>query len=934
MAGESPDRSEQQKSSGETTQSGDRDPRLTVLQDRPEEGMESSSGESGLGDGASRPETAAAADPGEPAEKAGAGADGGEDSVDADSGEVVGSGDAGGDGEGSAEDAVADEGERRDAPESSSEHEESADSGMKRDDSPESGANSRDSAGDSSGGSSAHSRDDRLRDAVAAWVAGADAETDPETDSDTPQKATEPAQGEPALERTAAPATGLPKRRVNRSPAAGGTREDGSTGPAPETGTSEDAEADADPRPATDDAPSAEEEAAPQDAGEESAEGAGEQVVDQHTTVFRLPSRDGGKSSVVAADEGAGKEPRDGDAVPSDTSEDSAHSGDSGDSGASEEGGDSEGSDGGKHSAPARESSADEGEDEGEDEGKGEGKGGDAKPPVDQPTTVFKAVRPEARPAGDARESGRGDAPSGTTPSGSADKRVDQPTTAFRAVPPPTERKAASDTERNSKFVPLLSDEVAPRKPASAVGTAEAKPAVPPRPTTAPSLPKSERTKEQPLPPEPAPGELAPLDLLAQLTNTPPPPETPLRTVVRRIKIWTPLAVLLAIVFAIVQGVRPLPEPTLDLTASATYEFDGAKPSMAWPAEGQAAVGVDGLGSFGTSGEQKPVPIASVAKTMTAFVVLKDHPLKKGTQGATIPVDKKAEEDAQLGAQNESVVETKEGEKLTETEALHAIMIASANNVARLLARWDAGSEAAFVKKMNDAAKDLGMKNTRYTDPSGLEATTVSTAEDQVKLGRKVMQHPVFREIVAKPFYMDRNGKKQQNWNRLVPFDGVGIKTGTSSAAQGNLLFAAEKKVGGTTQLIVGAVLRQPADAVENSILKGAVDASKALITAAGDTLISRKVVKKGDVVGQVDDGLGNTTPVIATKDVSAVGWAGLSVDIALTDDGKAIPHEAKAGTTVGTMTVGNGLGQVKVPIKLQKDLVEPGFGDKLTRIL
>ncbi|CAM5271078.1 hypothetical protein SALBM217S_03970 [Streptomyces griseoloalbus] len=70
-----------------------------------------------------------------------------------------------------------------------------------------------------------------------------------------------------------------------------------------------------------------------------------------------------------------------------------------------------------------------------------------------------------------------------------------------------------------------------------------------------------ERTTQQPLPPKP------PLDLLAELTNTPPPPQTPLRTAVRRIKIWTPLVLLLLIVFAVVQNVRPLPAPTLVLTA-------------------------------------------------------------------------------------------------------------------------------------------------------------------------------------------------------------------------------------------------------------------------------------------------------------------------------------------------------------------------------
>ena len=59
------------------------------------------------------------------------------------------------------------------------------------------------------------------------------------------------------------------------------------------------------------------------------------------------------------------------------------------------------------------------------------------------------------------------------------------------------------------------------------------------------------------------------------------------------------------------------------------------------------------------------------------------------------------------------------------------------------------------------------------------------------------------------------------------------------------------------------------------------------LITAVQNALTSAAVVKKGQVVGHVDDGLGGTTPVVATKDLTAVGWPGLTVNIEITDGGK-----------------------------------------------
>lgn len=425
---------------------------------------------------------------------------------------------------------------------------------------------------------------------------------------------------------------------------------------------------------------------------------------------------------------------------------------------------------------------------------------------------------------------------------------------------------------------------------------------------------------------------LPPLDLLAELTNKPAPPETPARTVVRRVKIWTPLLVLVLIIFAVVQAVRPLPAPTLNLTAKSTYTFEGDKPSLPWPGEGQGYMAATGLGTVGSFGEQKAVPIGSVAKAMTAYVVLKDKPLKRGDEGPSIEVDAKAEEDGGLDAQGESTLNTvKEGDTLTQHDALAAIMIPSANNIARLLARWDAnGSEEAFVKKMNDTAEELGMKNTTYTDPSGLDATTVSSAEDQVKLGQKLVEIPALMDITKLPEWTDPSGKSWRNYNTLVPYDGaLGIKTGSTTKAGGNLLFAAHKMVGDTDQLIVGAVLGQH----EAPIIDTVNAVSKDVMLATQDELEGATIVKKGAVVGEVDNGMGTTTPVVATEDVKAVGWSGLTVKLELTDGGETLPHSAAAGTHVGTLTVGEGRSQVEVAVALQSDVSEPTFTDKLTRV-
>ncbi|MEU5955028.1 D-alanyl-D-alanine carboxypeptidase [Streptomyces sp. NPDC047525] len=583
---------------------------------------------------------------------------------------------------------------------------------------------------------------------------------------------------------------------------------------------------------------------------------------------------------------------------------------------------------------------------------------------VDQATAVFKALPPKAvdqpttmlklsdhKPEAKKPEAKKPEAKDAAKPEAKvADKADDKPADKAEARPAakPTAKPSAKpegEAERTSKFVALKpldnassSGALPPAKAAPAAGAAAgaATSEKAPTPETAPTPEKGnvgpERTTQQPLPPRP------PLDLLAELTNTPPPPETRVRTTVRRVKIWTPLVLLMVVVFAVVQAVRPLPTPTLTLTAKETVSFEGDKPSMPWPSQGEAAMDVNGIGTFGTSGSQKPVPIASIAKVMTVYLILRDHPLKKGgDNGPDIPVDAAAAKHYETGkADNESVVKVTEGQKISEYEALQAVMLPSANNIAKLLARWDtkSDSEDEFVAKMNKTAKELGMKNTHYTDPSGLDKTTVSTAEDLVKLGRAAMEDPVFNEISRQPSYKDLNGDKQNNFFGLVPTVAIGIKTGTTTAAGGNILFAAEKKIGGETRTIIGAALGQYGqNGVAN--IDEVTKVTRTLIEAGQEALIAKKIVKKGDVVGEVDDGLGGTTPVVATKDVTAAGWSGLTVKLKLGEDGgETIPHSAKAGTKVGVLSVGDGKdGAVEVPVALQKDLSEPGFGAKLKRV-
>ena len=235
-------------------------------------------------------------------------------------------------------------------------------------------------------------------------------------------------------------------------------------------------------------------------------------------------------------------------------------------------------------------------------------------------------------------------------------------------------------------------------------------------------------------------------------------------------------------------------------------------PSGVWPAHGQAAYLVGGESQIHTGPSQHAAPIASVAKVMTAYLVLRDHPLRAGESGPTVTLtDADVSDTERRRGQEESVVPVAAGEELTELQALQALLLPSANNVAAVLARWDAGSVRRFVGRMNATARALGMTRTRYTDPSGFDDATVSTAADQVRIVERAMELPVFASIVATPRVTLPVVGPVDNTDTLLGHDGfVGVKTGSDDAAGGCFAFRAIRRVDGKRTTITGVVLGQP----------------------------------------------------------------------------------------------------------------------------
>ncbi|HEX3724314.1 MAG TPA: serine hydrolase [Nitrolancea sp.] len=294
----------------------------------------------------------------------------------------------------------------------------------------------------------------------------------------------------------------------------------------------------------------------------------------------------------------------------------------------------------------------------------------------------------------------------------------------------------------------------------------------------------------------------------------------PARTAARR----TRSTVLGAVVILLVAATASLPARQLlgnkhnvvAATASVpvrqllTENHPTSQSTDGWPQRGQGAY-VLGDGEPVVSPDEQPVPIASVAKVMTAYLVLKHYPLQAGDDGRLFVVDQRDVVDTEARrSEDQSIVDVQAGEQLTERDALMAMLLPSANNIAVLVARQVDGSVASFVAEMNDTAHSLGMSETTYTDPSGFDAGTVSTAFDQLTLARLAAKDETLAEMMATRSYSLPVTGEVMNTDILIGQDGfVGMKTGSDDAAGGCFMFRSERHTENGNVTLIGVVLGQ-----------------------------------------------------------------------------------------------------------------------------
>lgn len=357
---------------------------------------------------------------------------------------------------------------------------------------------------------------------------------------------------------------------------------------------------------------------------------------------------------------------------------------------------------------------------------------------------------------------------------------------------------------------------------------------------------------------------------------------------------WRVLLLCLALYIGIAMI---LPVPSLQVE-SEKLQLRGAQPvSMPWPEQGQAAVGAVGYGLLAKHGDEKPLPTASVAKVLTALAVLKAKPIPVGSKGETVTItadDVKTYET--YLSQGQSTVKVAAGQNLTQYQALQALLLPSANNMADVLARWAFGSTEEYLTFVNSFTKTLGMTNTTMADASGFSPKTTSTAVDLTKLAEIAMNHPVISEIVGQSEAELPVAGTVTNVNFMLGENGVvGVKTGNTDEAGGCFMFAARREVDGQKVTVVGTVMGA------NNLYE-AIKASQPLADEAFKNFQTIEVVKTGQVVGKVNQSGGGSAPVVARQGLRTLVWAGQAPAAELV--GANLGKSIKQGQDVGTVQV------------------------------
>jgi serine-type D-Ala-D-Ala carboxypeptidase (penicillin-binding protein 5/6) len=322
----------------------------------------------------------------------------------------------------------------------------------------------------------------------------------------------------------------------------------------------------------------------------------------------------------------------------------------------------------------------------------------------------------------------------------------------------------------------------------------------------------------------------------------------------------------------------------------------------------------------------KRVPIASTTKLMVALVAL--------DEGVDLDEQVTVSEDAASYAGSiYSNIGLYPYDRVSVRDLLKAALIPSGTDaVYALTEHLGDGSVDEFVAKMNDKAKELGLKNTHFENPAGIDADgNYSSAADLAKITREAMKYPELREIVREPETTISTQDREidvVNTNLLVvPNSGydygpaTGAKTGTSPQAGPCLVASAESDDESYITVVLDAASDlQRYEAAQTALEYGFGEYEREPLVERGDPYAELKLPYRR----------GETVNLVADRDVSALAGPGLEVERRPTT--KEAPPSAKTGTKLGTVAVSvEGRSVGSSPLVVQKGYEAASLWQKVT---
>ncbi len=291
------------------------------------------------------------------------------------------------------------------------------------------------------------------------------------------------------------------------------------------------------------------------------------------------------------------------------------------------------------------------------------------------------------------------------------------------------------------------------------------------------------------------------------------------------------------------------------------------------------------------------LPIASITKVMTTLLAL------EAIEDGRIGLDDEVTVSEYAASMGGSQVFLDRGEKLPVSAILKAIIVSSGNDASVAIAEKISGTEEAFVSRMNERAKELGMNNTSFSDCTGLsDEGNYSTAYDISIMSRELLKHPIFFKWST--IWLDnlkeaKNNTELTNTNRLVRFyDGCdGIKTGSTSKAKYCLSATAKR---GNLRLI-SIVLAAPTSKTRFNEASKLMDYGFANYEAIPILKKGALVKKQINIIGGKEKALSG----LASDDLSMLQKKGESEDYELVDlIEEPIKAPIKKGDIIGSVLV------------------------------